>query len=77
MPASLSHTHAFTQDYNITYYCAEAINTVTNLVFMLLGIKGLRNVISNSHCRVFILAFLGYMVVGLGSMAAGLSDMPL
>ncbi|KAK1757716.1 ceramidase [Echria macrotheca] len=57
------------EDYNITFYCAEAVNTVTNLVFMWLGFKGLRNVIKYSHAPVFILAFLGYIVVGLGSMA--------
>ncbi|KAK5654777.1 hypothetical protein OQA88_6813 [Cercophora sp. LCS_1] len=57
------------EDYNVTYYCAEAVNTITNLVFMWLGFKGLRNVIKYSHAPVFILAFLGYIVVGLGSMA--------
>jgi dihydroceramidase len=57
------------QDYNITFYCAEAVNTITNLVFMWLGFKGLRNVIKYNHSPVFILAFLGYIVVGLGSIA--------
>lgn len=36
---------------------------------MWLGFKGLRNVIAYNHSRVFILVFLGYTVVGLGSMA--------
>ncbi|VBB73430.1 Putative alkaline phytoceramidase [Podospora comata] len=57
------------EDYNISYYCAEVVNTLTNLVFMYLGFKGLRNVIKYAHSKVFILVFLGYMVVGLGSMA--------
>ncbi|KAK4039792.1 ceramidase-domain-containing protein [Parachaetomium inaequale] len=57
------------EDYNITFYCAEVVNTLTNLVFMWLGVRGLRNVLSHAHSRVFILAFLGYIVVGLGSMA--------
>jgi hypothetical protein len=57
------------QDYNITFYCAEVVNTLTNLVFMYLGLKGLRNVLAYSHSRVFILVYLGYLVVGLGSMA--------
>ena len=43
------------QDYNITFYCAEAVNTLTNLVFMWLGFKGLRNVIKYNHSPVFIL----------------------
>lgn len=45
------------------------VNTLTNLVFMYLGFKGLRNVLAYSHSRVFILVYLGYLVVGLGSMA--------
>ncbi|SPQ19336.1 c804d4db-4c73-4ac4-840f-b0914149d89c [Thermothielavioides terrestris] len=57
------------EDYNITFYCAEVVNTLTNLVFMYLGLKGLRNVLAYSHSRVFILVYLGYLVVGLGSMA--------
>lgn len=57
------------EDYNLTYYCAEVVNTATNLVFMWLGFKGLRNVIKYNHERIFILAFLGYIIVGLGSMA--------
>lgn len=72
-PALLSTTgpgaHSPLQDYNITFYCAEVVNTLTNLVFMWLGIKGLRNVLACSHSRVFILVYLGYIVVGLGSMA--------
>ncbi|KAL2132571.1 hypothetical protein VTI74DRAFT_3626 [Chaetomium olivicolor] len=57
------------EDYNITFYCAEVVNTLTNLVFMWLGFKGLRNVLAHSHSRIFIIVYLGYMVVGLGSMA--------
>jgi dihydroceramidase len=57
------------QDYNITYYCAEVVNTFTNVVFIWLGYKGLRDVVAYSHSRIFILVFLGYMVVGLGSIA--------
>lgn len=57
------------EDYNITYYCAEAVNTATNLVFIWLGVKGLRNVIAYGHSPVFILAWLGYIIIGLGSMA--------
>ncbi|KAK4170173.1 ceramidase-domain-containing protein [Cladorrhinum sp. PSN259] len=57
------------EDYNITFYCAELVNTLTNLIFMYLGFKGLHNVIKYGHSRVFILSFLGYIVVGLGSSA--------
>ncbi len=64
-----SPSHNSLQDYNITFYCAEAVNTLTNLVFMWLGLKGLWNVYAYDHQRVFYLVFLGYMVIGLGSMA--------
>lgn len=57
------------QDYNITMYCAELVNTATNVVFMWLGLKGIRNCLRYSHPSVFILAYIGYMVVGAGSMA--------
>lgn len=57
------------QDYNITYYCAELVNTLTNLMFIYLGLKGIRNVVLYSQDPIFILAFMGYLVVGLGSMA--------
>jgi dihydroceramidase len=57
------------QDYNITMYCAEAINTVTNLIFIWLGVRGIRNCLQYSHPRVIIVAYAGYIVVGLGSMA--------
>nr|pir hypothetical protein B7F18.50 [imported] - Neurospora crassa [Neurospora crassa] len=57
------------EDYNITYYCAELVNTLTNLMFMWLGVKGLRNVLEFKHSPIFILAYVGYLVVGLGSMA--------
>ncbi|KAK3330867.1 ceramidase [Apodospora peruviana] len=57
------------EDYNVTYYVAELVNTLTNLVFLWLGVKGLINVIQYKHSRVFIVVWLGYLLVGLGSMA--------
>ncbi|KUI66239.1 Alkaline ceramidase 3 [Cytospora mali] len=57
------------EDYNITPYCAEFINTVTNLIFIYLGIMGIRDCLRYGHDNVFIVSYLGYMIVGLGSMA--------
>jgi len=34
-----------------------------------LGVRGIRDCLRYSHPRVYILAYLGYMVVGLGSTA--------
>lgn len=50
-------------------YCAELVNTATNLVFMWLGLKGFRNCLVYSHPPIFTLAYIGYLVVGAGSMA--------
>lgn len=57
------------EDYAMSYYCAEVCNTVTNALFLWLGIKGIRNCIQQGHDRIFVLAYLGYMIVGLGSIA--------
>lgn len=45
------------------------VNTLTNLVFMWLGVKGLRNVFAYAHSPIFVVVYLGYITVGLGSMA--------
>jgi hypothetical protein len=53
---------------NITPYCAEFVNTVTNVIFIHLGIVGIRDCLRYGHDRVFIISYLGYIIVGLGSM---------
>ncbi|KAI1467377.1 putative alkaline phytoceramidase [Daldinia caldariorum] len=55
------------EDYVMSYYCAEVCNTLTNVLFVLLGYKGIRGCIKYSHPAIFIVTFAGYMVVGLGS----------
>ena len=55
------------QDYYVTIYSAEIVNTLTNLLFMYLAYKGLTNCYRNGHDRVFSVAFVGYFVVGFGS----------
>ncbi|KAL0936656.1 Alkaline ceramidase 3 [Colletotrichum truncatum] len=57
------------EDYVVSYYCAEVCNTLTNLLFLWLGLKGISNCVSQGHPRIFFVAFLGYVVVGLGSIA--------
>ncbi|KJR85332.1 dihydroceramidase [Sporothrix schenckii 1099-18] len=57
------------RDYNITYYCAEFVNSITNLMFIWLGIRGIRDCIRFRHRPVFVVACIGYIVVGLGSIA--------
>ncbi|KAK2731302.1 hypothetical protein FQN57_003457 [Myotisia sp. PD_48] len=56
------------EDYYATEYAAEIVNTVTNLLFIYLGIKGFRSCRKNGHDLIFQISFLGYLVVGLGSL---------
>ncbi|KAJ5823278.1 Ceramidase [Penicillium robsamsonii] len=55
------------EDYYATEYAAEIVNTLTNLLFMWLGIQGIRSCRRNGHDQIFTVALLGYLVVGTGS----------
>ncbi|CAN9457107.1 unnamed protein product [Alternaria alternata] len=55
------------ENYVVTQYSAEIINTLTNLLFMYLAAKGIRNCLKNGHDTVFLVAFIGYLLVGTGS----------
>lgn len=55
------------QDYYLTPYSAEIVNTLTNLLFMYLASKGIANCLANGHDNVFLVAFVGYLLVGTGS----------
>lgn len=41
--------------------------TLTNILFIWLGLKGIRDCLRYGHPAIFIVAFIGYMVVGTGS----------
>jgi len=55
------------QDYYATIYSAEIVNTLTNLLFMYLAVKGINNCLKNGHDRIFLVTFFGYLLVGTGS----------
>ncbi|KAA8625475.1 alkaline dihydroceramidase Ydc1 [Pyrenophora tritici-repentis] len=55
------------ENYVVTQYAAEVINTFTNLLFMYLAAKGIRNCLKHGHDTVFLVAFVGYLLVGSGS----------
>ncbi|GKZ29043.1 hypothetical protein AbraIFM66950_002779 [Aspergillus brasiliensis] len=55
------------EDYYATIYSAEIVNTLTNLLFMALGIKGFLSCRRNGHDSIFQVAYLGYLLVGTGS----------
>ncbi|KAI1814627.1 alkaline dihydroceramidase [Poronia punctata] len=55
------------EDYVMSYYCAEVCNTVTNILFLWLGVRGIRDCIKYNHPSIFLATFVGYIVVGIGS----------
>ncbi|KAF2862676.1 alkaline phytoceramidase [Piedraia hortae CBS 480.64] len=57
------------ENYYLTPYSAEIINSLTNLLFLYLGLYGLYNCHTQTHDVIFTLAFIGYLIVGLGSLA--------
>jgi hypothetical protein len=65
--ASFSQSSA--EDYYATIYSAEIVNTLTNLLFIALGVKGIRNCLKYGHDTIFLVAFIGYTLVGSGSFA--------
>ena len=55
------------QNYYATPWSAEIVNTLTNLLFLYLGAKGAYNCWTQGHDRIFLISFLGYLIVGSGS----------
>ena len=56
------------KDYYATIYSAELVNTSTNLIFVYLAWKGISSCIRYHHPRVFLIGFLGYLSIAIGSM---------
>ncbi|CAD0113787.1 unnamed protein product [Aureobasidium uvarum] len=48
-------------------WCEEIVNTLTNLLFVWLAFRGINNCIQNGHDQIFLVTFIGYLVVGTGS----------
>ncbi|KAF8469040.1 ceramidase [Kalaharituber pfeilii] len=55
------------EDYVVTTYCAELINSITNAMFIYVSAKGIWNCIGNDHSPVFLLTWISFLLVGLGS----------
>lgn len=55
------------KDYYATSYIAELVNTLTNLFFVYLAIRSVRNCLRNEHDAVWLAAFLVLLLVGIGS----------
>lgn len=56
------------QDYYVTPYVAEIVNVSTNAIFVYLALVGISNCIRNDHPRVFLVAYVGYMTIGVASI---------
>lgn len=60
LPSLRSHPDVdLLEDYYATIYSAEIVNTLTNLLFIALGIKGIRNCLKYGHDSIFIISFCG------------------
>ncbi|KAH7355309.1 ceramidase [Rhexocercosporidium sp. MPI-PUGE-AT-0058] len=55
------------EDYYVTSYSAEIINSVTNLIFVFLAYKGISSCIRYKHDNVYLAGFISYLIIGLGS----------
>ncbi|KAF8459148.1 ceramidase [Terfezia claveryi] len=55
------------EDYIVTTYCAELINSLTNLMFVYVSGKGIWNCIKHGHDPVFLATWISFLIVGLGS----------
>ncbi|KZL77695.1 alkaline ceramidase [Colletotrichum tofieldiae] len=57
------------EDYVVSYFAAEAVNTLTNLLFIAIGVRGVYNCIRFNYDTAFLVAYCGYLLVGCGSFA--------
>lgn len=55
------------ENYAVSNYLAEFVNTLTNAIFILLAFYALRNAIKNEFEFRFVLVSFGFMLVGIGS----------
>ena len=55
------------QDYYATTKIAETVNTFTNLLFMYFAYLGIQNCRKHGHDTIFLVSFVGYLLVGSGS----------
>ncbi|KAK9797466.1 hypothetical protein SCARD494_03295 [Seiridium cardinale] len=61
------------EDYVVSYYCAEICNVSISPApqlspqHMLMCLKGIRDCLKYDHPAIFVVAFVGYMIVGTGS----------
>ncbi|VEU19808.1 DEKNAAC100842 [Brettanomyces naardenensis] len=55
------------ENYVISSYAAEIINTVTNLIYVYFAFNLLLSTIRNKHGPIFLVVSLGLFIVGVGS----------
>ena len=62
-----SLTKSFSQDYYASRFAAEIVNTLTNFLFFYLAYAGIQSCIKHGHDTVFLVTYIGYALVGVGS----------
>ncbi|RMZ75941.1 hypothetical protein DV738_g5241, partial [Chaetothyriales sp. CBS 135597] len=55
------------EDYYLTFYSAEIVNSLTNLMFMYLAYRGLRSCLVYGHDTIFAVGYVGYLLTAIGS----------
>ena len=55
------------ENYVLCPYVAEMMNTLTNVIYMILAVKLWRSTRRNHHGNIYLLVSLGLMAVGIGS----------
>ncbi|QMW44542.1 hypothetical protein G4B11_007962 [Aspergillus flavus] len=69
-----ANTHGSEQDYAVTRYIAEFINSLTNLVYIFYAIYGIRKLRQKSSRDIFrVIPYWGLMAVGICSAAFHIS----
>jgi dihydroceramidase len=61
------------KDYYATIYLAEIVNAFINLIFIYLAYIGISSCIKNRHPWVFLVAYISYLIIGIGSFLYHLS----
>ncbi|KAF0322308.1 alkaline phytoceramidase [Colletotrichum asianum] len=56
------------EDYYVSPYVAEVVNTFTNAIFVYLALVGIFSCVRNKHPGVFLVAYIGYMIIGVASI---------
>ncbi|QPG76533.1 hypothetical protein FOA43_003922 [Brettanomyces nanus] len=55
------------ENYVVSGYAAEFMNTISNAIFVILAVKLLSSSIRNKHGGIFVIVSIGILLIGIGS----------